>query len=657
MAAGVCSALAVVPAHATVVAATGTGTGTRVPVIVFLKNQPAVAGGSRISSGHRLALVQAAEEPYRNRLAQVGATGVRAYRLVDALAARVPAAEVGRLAASPGVAAVIPDSPILGPGTAGPAARPGQRGGLRARKRALPTPPGACSATPQLEPEGLALTHTDLPGGASARSLGYTGAGVKVAFLADGIDPANANLMRGGRPVVTSYRDFSGDGTAAPTAGGEAFLDANALAGQGNQVYNVSAFGSQPTATPCLIRIEGTAPGASLVALKVFSKSNVSTTSGFLQAIDYAVTTAQVNVINESFGANPFPDVTSLDAVNEFNDMAVAAGVTVVVATGDAGPANTIGSPASDPRVISVGASTDFQFYAQTNYAAADQFGAKGWLDDNISSLSSGGFAQDGRTLDLVAPGDLSFSSCTPNKTLYTDCVNFLGQASPVQESGGTSQSAPEVAGIAALVIQAYRKAHGGMSPSPAMVKQVLLSTAADLGAPATEQGSGLVDALKAVQLAAFACGCRPVGRTVGLPGSEPVMLSANQLNFTGKAGATASWKVSVTNAGTVPETWKVAGRSYGATVVVKKASVMLADATSPHFTNWAGVAANYGVVRFTVPRGQLLDTSIAWSAKPAAAGDLNARVRLILIDPRGRLAAHSLPQGVGGYGSAQVLP
>jgi Subtilase family len=648
---GICAALALasVPAAAAMRSpAAPAVTGATVPVIVFLKSQPTAPGGARDRSNQRSALLQAAQVPYLDQLEQLGAADVHRYGLVDAIAARVPSSAVGALSDSPGVAAVIPDSPIVGPAADAPATPATPATAASTEK----TPPGACSATtPQLSPDALPITRTDStePGAVTARSLGYTGAGVKVAFLADGIDRANVNLQRGGKSVISGYTDFTGDGTAAPTEGGEAFMDANAIAGQGRQAYNVAGFGAQSPGTACDIRIEGVAPGASLVALKVFSNNDLSTTSGFLEAIDYAVDTEHVNVLDESFGSNPFPDVSSLDAVEQFNNRAVAAGVTVVVAAGDAGPFNTIGSPASDPNVISVGASTDFRFYAQTDYAGADKFAPNGWLNNNISALSSGGYTQAGRTLDLVAPGDLSFASCTPDVAEYASCVNFLGKASPVEESGGTSESAPEVAGAAALVIQAYRKAHGGSTPTPAIVKQILLSTATDLGAPATEQGSGVLNSLKAVELASSAPHRAPVGETL--------RLSSNQLNYVGKPGATARWSVTVTNTGAKTQKVGVAGRGFTANSVVKQATVTLSDSRSAHFTSWTGTAANYGTVRFTVPAGQaLLNGSIAWPSTAATASHQNKRVRLVLVDPSGQLAAYSQPQGADGYGSAQVL-
>ena len=205
------------------------------------------------------------------------------------------------------------------------------------------------------------------------------------------------------------------------------------------------------------------------------------------------------------------------------------------------------------------------------------------------------------------------------------------------------------MAGAAALVIQAYAKAHDGARPAPALVKQFLTSTATDLKAPATEQGAGQLNSLAAVELAASA---------PGHLAAEPVLrLSASQLNFASKPGAPASWAVTVTNASRTAQRVSAAGRAFGAARTIKQAAVTLSDASSGHFTSWAGAASNYASVKFTVPKGAaLLNTSIAYPATVAESGNLNARVRVILVNPSGKLAADSLPQGVSGYGTAQVL-
>ena len=92
---------------------------------------------------------------------------------------------------------------------------------------------------------------------------------------------------------------------------------------------------------------------------------------------------------------------------------------------------------------------------------------------------------QDGQTISLVAPGELNWALCSTDTAMYSECVNFAGKPTPIQETGGTSESAPLTAGVAALVIQAYGKTHGGSAPSPALVKQFITSTADDIQAPA----------------------------------------------------------------------------------------------------------------------------------------------------------------------------
>src|ERR1035438_3051055 len=189
-------------------------------------------------------MIAAEQAPLMDELRQVHATNIKSYRLVNAFAATVSKDYVTRLKAHPAVAAVIPDSVIRLPRAA---ADNRANSSAQADVAAANPPhviPGACGANGavQLESEGLALTSTDSddPHARTARSLGITGEGVKVAWIADGIDPVNINFIRpDGSHVFVDVQDFTGDGPGVPTGGVEAFLDSNTIAGQGIHVYNV----------------------------------------------------------------------------------------------------------------------------------------------------------------------------------------------------------------------------------------------------------------------------------------------------------------------------------------------------------------------------------------------------------------------------------
>ncbi|KAA2267062.1 S8 family serine peptidase [Solihabitans fulvus] len=616
-------------------------------VVVLLRDQPTPSAKGSAQAAARANAIGAKQSSLLGELDRVHAKKVRSFRAANAVAATVSKDEAKRLADNPDVLSVVPDSVIRGARPSVPPAGAAATSGTRQGSPAAEVCPAPGKV--MLEPEALPVTHTasDDPNAPTAHSLGYTGTGVKVAYIAEGIDIDNPDFIRAdGSHVFVDYQDFSSDGSAAPTSAGEAFLDASAIAAQGRQVYNVQNYSAIGLPTACDIRVLGTAPGAQLVGLKAFADNNFSTTSALLQSIDYAVNTAHVDVLNESFGFNPFPDKGSQDAVRLFNDAAVASGVTVTVSSGDAGITSTQGSPATDPAVVSVGGSTTFRWNAQTGYGGYSPFAGGGWLNDNISSLSSSGFDQAGRLIDLVAPGDGSFALCTPDVTRFTSCTDFRGQPSPVERSGGTSESAPLTAGVAALVIQAYRHAHHGDSPDPALVKRILTSTADDLGVPADEQGAGRLNAYKAVQAALSVQTAAPTGSTL--------LVDQTQLDGVGKPGSQQDWQVRVTNTGAAAQVVRLDGRGFGAAQNKQSSSVTLDDGTSQHFADWAGVNNNYQKVTFTVPPNtDRVSASIAYPGDPTAS--LNARVRLILIDPQGRYAAHSLPQGVGNFGNIDV--
>jgi subtilisin family serine protease len=131
-------------------------------------------------------------------------------------------------------------------------------------------------------------------------------------------------------------------------------------------------------------------------------------------------------------------------------------------------PFDTIGATASAKNVLSVGA-------VDANL--------------NLASFSSRGPAKDGRVKpELVARG-VGLLSSVP--------TNDYGTAS------GTSMSAPAVTGIAALLVEQWRRSYPGTSPTPAHLKALLIAGADDVGNPGPDYsfGFGLVNAKRSVDL------------------------------------------------------------------------------------------------------------------------------------------------------------
>ena len=625
-------------------------------VIVILRDQLANVPPARRAMGTRAMAVADSQRSLVGRLQAAKSRKVTTFSTINAFATKVSAEEFAQLAAHPQVQAVVPDKIIYLPKHAE------TRGAAGASVATGPAAAASSALCGTLEPEALQLTQTAFGNSSTAQAQlvldgngqPVTGQGVKVAFIADGLDPTIPGFIRpDGTNVFIDYQDFSGDPAGTPTAGGEAFGDASSIAAQDNPngkllTYDISQFvnAAHPLPSPCKIRVRGMAPGVSLVGLKVFSQLGYTTTSAFVQAIEYAVVHDDVDVINESFGGNVNPD-TSNDPTSLANAAAVAAGITVTVSTGDAGSAGTLGSPSTDPYVIAVGASTQFREYAQAMEGAQPL--AKGFLSDNISSLSSGGFSESSaRTVDVVAPGDLGWALCSTNPSLYVDCVSYASTATPVEVFGGTSESSPLTAGEAALVIQAYRSTHGGASPSPATVKRIIMSTATDLGAPSSEQGAGLINSLGAVKLALS------IHDSHGSPASrgEEFVIDSNSVNITDAPNTHEFHAFKITNTGTTTRHLSAALQTLGAPIAGATTTVELNPASDPFFVDAVGLGRSYVTSKFTVPAGAAyLNAAIAWQTTT------NALSRIALLDPSGRQVAYSLPQGSGnGYGRVDVV-
>ena len=517
-------------------------------VVVFdnqLKNLPA----NRAHRHAREVTAASMQAPLVAQLHQVGATHITNLSLLNAVSATMPAAEAQALSQTPGVKAVVPDGTIIiGDATSTTPT-------VAASRVAKSTTPGtaadgqqlcnASSGKPLLEPEALTSIHdaSNNPFDPFEASKIATGQGVIIGNVDADTLAGNPNMIRpNGQHVIIDAPDPTENVYSDEFNG-----DVSTMAAQGTVTYTYASqlpFSNIPA--NCSFRIVGDATGASLLTTGFFTDTNssgqiVAPESQVIAGLQQAVNEG-VNVVSESYGYGALPGAND-DLLEPTNDAMVAAGVVVVESAGDSGSSGTVEAPADDPNVIDAGGTNDLRLLAQ-----ADGY-TKGWEDDNMTTLSSGGTAPNGAVVDLVAPGYLALAPVG------------AGQVPPLptEAFGGTSQSAPFISGAVADVIQAYRDTHGGATPTPAQVKEILTSTATDIGAESDQQGAGLLNVYAAVEAA------RQMPGTTAGPFNAPELVdSPTQLDVQGQGGSTVDKSVSLYNASSLPErvtgTYRVLG-------------------------------------------------------------------------------------------------
>jgi subtilisin family serine protease len=187
------------------------------------------------------------------------------------------------------------------------------------------------------------------------------------------------------------------------------------------------------------------APDVTLIPITTFAPRGDADFMDIIRAIQWTVHNRErynIRVLNMSLSATPRYMYWD-EPLNQAVLKAWQAGITVVAAMGNDGPEwGTVGSPANNPYVISVGALTDSWTPNDRN-------------DDYVPDFSSRGPTPAGHIKpDVVAPGGHITGLLPPDSELAMENPNYvLGTGEFV--STGSSQAAAIVSGMAALLLQA----------------------------------------------------------------------------------------------------------------------------------------------------------------------------------------------------------
>ncbi len=319
---------------------------------------------------------------------------------------------------------------------------------------------------------GLASVNAQLIRAPDVWALGYTGQGIGVAVVDSGVFATNDLAGR-----LVACVDLIDTTTACGADPG----------GHGTHVAGIVGGSGADSAANTAGAYKGIAPGANIISVRVINGTGSAPLSAVIKGIQWVVQnrkTYNIRVMNLSFGA-PAANSYKNDPMVTAVEIAWLSGIVVVSAAGNSGPgASTINTPGIDPYSIAVGALDDNMTVDPGDDLVAS-FSSRGPTVDNISKP------------DLVAPGRRIISLFTASSylaNLLPDRITPTTAGANYFRLSGTSQAAPAVSGVAALLLQR------NPALKPDQVKFILKKTVRELsGVNANTGGKGVVDAYAAV--------------------------------------------------------------------------------------------------------------------------------------------------------------
>lgn len=285
---------------------------------------------------------------------------------------------------------------------------------------------------------------TSLFGANALWEKGYTGAKVKMAIFDTGIRSNHPHFRN-----IKERTNWTNEDTLNDNLGHGTFV-AGVIAGEDAE---------------CL----GFAPNTEIFAFRVFTDAQVSYTSWFLDAFNYAIAT-KMDVLNLSIGGPDYLDLPFVEKVWEIT----ANNIIMVSAIGNDGPLyGTLNNPADQSDVIGVGG---------IDYS------------DHIASFSSRGMStwEIPHGYGRVKPDVVAYGREIMGSKISTGCKSL----------SGTSVASPVVAGVVCLLVSVIPENKRKEVLNPASMKQALVEGAAKLSGPNMyEQGAGRVDLLESYEI------------------------------------------------------------------------------------------------------------------------------------------------------------